>query len=95
MAEFSACAGRRPLLYQTNPADETHIWDWNRDLKYSNWGYAYCNGLLYWLKALTCSDLDCYYWWVQEPVRQFVLYENNFFWMDVRVLKPGGWDRFG
>jgi hypothetical protein len=39
-----------------------HPWVWNalleleRNLKYSNWGYAYGNGLLSWLKALTCSD---------------------------------------
>jgi hypothetical protein len=29
-----------------------------------------------------------------EPVRQFVLYEKNFGWMDIWELNPEGWDRY-
>jgi hypothetical protein len=34
------------------------------------------------------------HWLEDEPVRQFVLYEKNFSWMDVWELNPKIWDRF-
>jgi hypothetical protein len=34
--------------------------------------------------------MDCCYWWEDEPIRQFVLYANTFWWMDVWELKSDG-----
>jgi hypothetical protein len=63
--------------------------DWNRDRKYNSWGYAYCNGLLSRLWALTCSDWGgCCYWRAHET-QAICLYENNFGWMGVWVEPRG------
>jgi hypothetical protein len=37
----------------------------------------------------------CCNWWEVQPVRQFVLYEKDFGWMDFWDLNPEVWDRFG
>jgi hypothetical protein len=56
-------------------------------------GYAFTN----WLVVLAGS-LDIFrlrYWREGKPIRQFVLYEKKFGWMDVWDLNPVGWDHFG
>jgi hypothetical protein len=52
-------------------------------------------GLLSWLKALTFQARGYCRWWEYEPIRQSVLYENNFGWKDVWELNVEGWDHFG
>jgi hypothetical protein len=46
-------------------------------------------------KALTCLNRGYCYWWEDDPIRELVLYEKNFGWMDVWELTQKGWDRFG
>jgi hypothetical protein len=52
-------------------------------------------GLFSWLRALTCSDWGHWLWREYGPVRQVVLYEKNFGWLDVWELNSERWDRYG
>jgi hypothetical protein len=45
-------------------------------------------GLLSWLEALHVHTLGYCYWWEDGSIRQLVLYEKNFSWMDVWEFNP-------
>jgi hypothetical protein len=55
-----------------------------KNRRYNKWGYAYANGFVVLAEGLEYG-----------PVRQLVLYEKNFGWLDVWELNPERWDRFG
>jgi hypothetical protein len=58
--------------------------------KYSNWGYAYANGVVF-----LAEDIDIFRLGVQQDPSGNVFYEKNVGWINVWDLNPEGWDSFG
>jgi hypothetical protein len=63
-----------------------------RDVRNSNWRYAYAKPFVVLAEGLDIFRLGTIAAGRNEAVRQFVLYGKNFGWMDVSELKPEGWD---
>jgi hypothetical protein len=70
---------------------KTHSWNWKRNLKDSNCRYTYTNGFAVFAEGIDVSELVSFWHWREhEPFRQFVLYENNFGWMDCVGVETRG-----
>jgi hypothetical protein len=66
-----------------------------RNRRYNKWGYAYANGFVVLAEGLDMFRLVLLTLAGIRTVRQFVLYEKNFGWLDDLELNPERWDRFG
>jgi hypothetical protein len=62
----------------------------NGALKLYNGGVLTLTGFLSWRKALTFQTRGYCYWWEDNPIRQFVLFEKDFGWTYVWELNPEG-----